>query len=144
VSEAITSLLCLCIQLCALIGHNSLILRITSQEYSADNVTVTVEWTQRTLYATYHVTVLPMVPIDLESTGSTSCQLTISYNAEYNLTVDTTAPCRPNTAVLIRLKYGEACPCMLLSLINWYWCYISHLYFGLNKIRRSSLQTWFT
>jgi hypothetical protein len=104
VSEIITSLQNLCIQFCALIDNYSLILRIISKEYSADNVTVTVEWTQQALYASYDVTVVPMVPIVL--TGSTSCQLTIPYNMEYNLIVEATAPCRPNTNASILLKHG--------------------------------------
>ena len=76
-----------------------------TSEYSADNVTVTVEWTQQ-VYTTYDVTVVPPVPIVF--TESTSCQLTISYNTEYNLTVEAAAPCRPNTTALLRLNYGEA------------------------------------
>ena len=89
------------------IDHNSPILRIVSQDYSSDNVTVTMEWDQETVYSTYIVTVVPLVPIVF--TGSTSCRLTIPYNTdhEYNLTVEAAAPCRPNTTASIRLKYGE-------------------------------------
>ena len=86
---------------------DNLTLRIASEDYSPDNVTVTVEWTQLAVYAKYTVTVVPLVPI--VSTGSTNCQLTISYNMEYNLTVEATiaAPCRLNATAVIRLKYGE-------------------------------------
>ena len=73
-------------------------------KYSADNVTITMEWSQLA-YATYRVTVVPAVSIVI--TGSTRCQLTIPYNMEYTLTIEATAPCRPNTTALIRLKYGE-------------------------------------
>ena len=79
-------------------------LRIVSVDYSADNVTVTVEWTQPAMYSTYTVTVVPLVPIVF--TGSTSCRLTIPYNMEYNVTLNASAPCRPNTTDNIRLKYG--------------------------------------
>ena len=75
-----------------------------SEYYSADNVTVTVEWTQL-VHATYSVTVVPPVPIVF--TGSISHQLTIPYNTEYNLTVEAAAPCRPNTTAFIRLNYSE-------------------------------------
>ena len=88
-----------------LIDHYTPTLWIASEDYSADNVTVTVEWNQPAVYSTYTVTVLPLVPIVF--TGSTSCRLTISYNMEYNLTVEAAAPCRPNTTASIRLKYGE-------------------------------------
>ena len=101
VSELITSLLALII---IIIGHYAPILRILSENFSADNVTVTVEWTHQP-YATYRVTVVPAVSIVI--TGSTRRQLTIPYNTEYTLTVEATAPCRPNTTALIRLKYGE-------------------------------------
>ena len=73
-------------------------------EYLTDNVTVTVEWTQQ-VYATYNVTVVPLVPIVF--TGSTSCQLTIPYNTEYNLTIEAAAPCRSNATAFIRLNYGK-------------------------------------
>ena len=64
-----------------------------------------MEWYQLTVYSTYTVTVVPLMPIVF--TGSTSCRLTIPYNTEYNLTVEAAAPCRPNTTASIRLKYGE-------------------------------------
>jgi hypothetical protein len=87
----------------ALIGHYPPTLRIISKDYSADNVTVTVEWSQQA-YVTYNVTVVPMISIVF--TGNTSCQLTIPYNMEYNLIVEATAPCRPNTTSSILLKHG--------------------------------------
>jgi hypothetical protein len=87
----------------ALVDHYSPTLRIISKDYSADNVTVTVEWTQQ-VYATYNITVVPMVSIVF--TGSTSRRLTIPYNKKYNLTVEATAPCRPNTTASILLKHG--------------------------------------
>ena len=73
-------------------------------EFSADNVTVTVEWIQQ-VYTTYDITVVPLVPI--EFTGNTSCQLTIPYNTEFKLTVEAAAPCRPNTTAFITLNYGK-------------------------------------
>ena len=78
--------------------------RVTSEEYSADNVTVTVEWPQQ-VYTTYDVTVVPLVPIVF--TGNTSCQLTIPYNTEYNVSIEAVAPCRSNTTTFTRLYYGE-------------------------------------
>ena len=75
-----------------------------SQEYKDDNVTVTVEWIQH-VYTVNEVTVVPLVP--LMSTGSTSRQLTIQYNTEYNLSLEATAPCRPNAITFIILNYGK-------------------------------------
>ena len=85
-------------------GNCTLTMRVISEEYLADNVTVTMEWTQQ-VHATYNVTVVPPVPI--VSTGSTSCQLTIPYNTEYNFSIEAVAPCRSNTVTFSRLYYGE-------------------------------------
>jgi hypothetical protein len=74
-------------------------------EYSAGNVTVTVEWTQQ-VYASYNIMVLPIPLVPIVFTGSTSRQLTIPYNTEHNLTVEAIAPCRPTTTAVIELKYG--------------------------------------
>ena len=79
-------------------------LGITSEEYKADNITVTVEWTQQ-VAAMYTVSVIPLAPINF--TGSTSRQLTISYNTVYNFSVEATAPCRTNATAFIGLNYGE-------------------------------------
>ena len=75
---------------------------IVSEDYGAANVTVTVEWTQL-VGAVYNIQILPSVVI---TRNMNSCQLTVPYNTEYNLTVEVSAPCRLNTTV-IRLYYGE-------------------------------------
>ena len=81
-------------------------LDVTSEEYEVDNITVIVEWTQQAILgAVYTVRVSP--PVSIMFTGSTSHQLTISYNTEYNLSVETTAPCRANATAFIGLSYGE-------------------------------------
>ena len=85
----------------------SLMLHITSEEYEADNVTVTVEWTQHYLGAVYNVAVVPSVPILLN--GTVGCRLTISYNTEYNLSVEATDLCgvsAANSPAYIGLRYG--------------------------------------
>ena len=91
-----------------------LTLGIVSEEYSADNVTVTVEWTQF-VYAIYNAIVVPTVPILF--IGSTSCRLTIPYNTEYNLTVEAAALCRPNATAFRRFYYGENIVLMSSRLI---------------------------
>ena len=77
-------------------------LRITSKVFRADNVTVTLEWSS-IFGASYIVKISPLMLV--MHTGNTSHQLTIPYNAEYNLTVETVAPCG-NTTALMGLKYG--------------------------------------
>ena len=75
-----------------------------SEEYSADNITVTVEWA-KLVGATYNTRVSPLVLITNEST---SLQLLLQYNIEYNLSVVTVAPCGDNATAVIALHYGEA------------------------------------
>ena len=81
-----------------------------SEDYQADNVTVTVKWDPAqqmdniiTLITTT-VTVSPLVPII--PTGNTSRELVISYNTEYNLSVVAVTACG-NAAATKKLNYGE-------------------------------------
>ena len=78
-----------------------------SEEYQADNVTVTVMWAPAELMddIIFSTKVSPLVPII--SIGSTSRQLIISYNTEYNLSVVAIALCGNATASKM-LNYGEA------------------------------------
>ena len=62
-----------------------------------------MEWTQQ-VEAMYDVRVVPPAPIVF--TGNTSCQLTLSYNIEYNLSVVAVTPCG-NAIAFTRLNYGE-------------------------------------
>lgn len=75
----------------------------TSEEYSADGVIVTVEWTQQ-VGALYDVTVVPVVPA-IMFTGNVSRQLTLSYNTDYNFSVVAITPCG-NATAFITLNYG--------------------------------------
>ena len=68
---------------------------------------MTVEWPQQE-GVVYSVTVLPWVP--MTGTGNTSRQLTISYNSEHNVTVETifnVASCRSSVTGFVVLYYGE-------------------------------------
>ena len=87
-----------------IIDHYVLTLWISSEEYSAANVTVTVEWTQL-VGAVYYVRVVPLVPVVY--TRDARYQLTIPYNTEYSFSIEAIIPCRPNTTADIELKYGE-------------------------------------
>ena len=82
-----------------------------SEDYQADNVTVTVKWdpaqqmdTTIITLITTTVTVSPLVPII--PTGNTSRELVISYNTEYNLSVVAVTACGNATASR-KLNYGE-------------------------------------
>jgi hypothetical protein len=79
-------------------------LSITSETYAVDNVTVTVEWTQK-VGAMYIPIIIPQAAS--VSTGSNSRRLTLSYNTGYNFSVlVATTPCDPATAAFIQLNYG--------------------------------------
>ena len=70
-----------------------------------------MKWTQAELaqqvHASYLSTVVPS-DVSIITTGSTSRQLTIPYNMEYNLSIVATTPCRPNATAVIKLDYGLA------------------------------------
>ena len=79
-------------------------LSIVSETFSIDNVTVTVEWTQK-LGAVYTTTILPQAASS--SNGCNSLRLTLSYNTGYNFSVEAATPCDLATTVaFIELNYG--------------------------------------
>ena len=86
-------------------------MNISEEHYETDNITVTVQWTQQ-VGVTYSIKVSPLVPILVS--GGTSHRLIISYNTEYNFSVEAVGPCRPNATVIIRLRYG-----MVILAVVW-------------------------
>ena len=76
---------------------------ITSEEYKADNIAVIVEWTQIG-GVSYNVSVIPMVLVTVMR--STSVRLILSYNIEYNVSLEAFGICQ-NVAASIQLFYGE-------------------------------------
>ncbi|MCG8626759.1 MAG: hypothetical protein MJE68_32755 [Proteobacteria bacterium] len=79
-------------------------MQVISENYSPDNVTVTVAWIQQA-GAMYDIGIVPPAPI--VSTGNVNSQLTVVYNTEYNLSVVAFTPCG-NTTAFITLLYGKA------------------------------------
>ena len=76
------------------------------EEFGANNVTVTVEWTREEI-ATYQIIIAP--EILLTFTGESSIQLILPYNNKYNLSVKCTLPCQDQacTPSHVLLFYGE-------------------------------------
>ena len=64
---------------------------------------VTVEWAPQAGVSHYIARLSPMAPSFF--TGSTSLQLMLLYNTEYNLSVVAITPCE-NAISFIRLHYG--------------------------------------
>jgi DNA-directed RNA polymerase subunit K/omega len=81
------------------LDHYTPTLLVALEEFSANNITVTVEWDQQ-VGATYYVRVFPRVPFP----GN---QLVLQYNTQYNLSVVASTPCTISTA-MIELNYGES------------------------------------
>ena len=77
---------------------------VTSEEFGADNITVTVKWTQEE-GVTYQIIVVPQIPINF--TGESSIQLILLYNINYNLRVETALPCQRQAHSHVQLFYGE-------------------------------------
>lgn len=76
----------------------------TSEEFGADNVTVTVEWTQEE-GAIYRIIIVPQEPMTF--TGDSSIQLTLLYNINYSVSVAAALPCQYQAHGHIMLFYGE-------------------------------------
>lgn len=83
------------------LDHYTPTLLVSSEEFRANNVTVTVEWDQQ-VGAMYYVRVLPLVPFEIPSN-----QLVLQYNTQYNLSVVASTTCTNSTAT-IGLNYGES------------------------------------
>ena len=79
-------------------------MRVSDEHYETDHVIVTVEWTPQE-GVTYTTSVSPLTSITV--TGSSSRQLTILYNTDYNFSVEAAPPCGPNPTAIIALNYGE-------------------------------------
>ena len=77
---------------------------LLNPHYGSDNVTVTVKWTQQE-GAMYNIRISPLAPV-LITNGSTSGQIMVLYNKEYNLTVVAVTTCG-NATTSMRLNYGE-------------------------------------
>ena len=79
----------------------------TSEEYRADSIAVMiiVEWTQWE-GVSYNITIVPMVPMIY--TGSTSVQLTVSYNTKYNVSLEGSTVCQSIGSSSITLFYGKS------------------------------------
>ena len=73
-----------------------------------------MEWTPRE-GVTYTTSVSPLTSITV--TGSSSRRLTISYNTNYNLSVEAAPPCRPNPTAVITLNYGEGYVLIISEII---------------------------
>ena len=84
-------------------------MKTISKEFGAENVTVTVEWTQQAAVM-YTPRIVPLafnMSFPISSSSSQQVQLILSYNIHYNLSVEASAPCRPNATGFIELYYGE-------------------------------------
>ena len=79
-------------------------LEIISKQFGADNVMVTVEWTEQSA-VNYTTRILPSA-IEVIS-NSQQAQLILLYNTSYNFSVEAYAPCRPNATGFIEFYYGE-------------------------------------
>ena len=74
------------------------------EEFSVNNVTVTVEWTQQ-VGAVYNTTVSPPVLVPVIFNGGSNLQLLLEYNTEYSLSVIVVTPCG-NVTTFTTLNYG--------------------------------------
>ena len=90
----------------ATVGNDSV--GITSKEYyqGIDFVTVSLRFAQQK-YVSYGVSVMPQVPVTFNGNLHDIVQLTLSYNTNYTLQVETAVLCRKNVTTSIILHFGE-------------------------------------
>ena len=76
----------------------------TFEEYNTDYVTFLLEWTHQG-GVSYNITTVPMAP--MTDSGRTSVLLIVSYNTEYNVSVEAATVCQRVAVSHIQLFYGE-------------------------------------
>ena len=84
---------------------NSSIMNITSEQFEDDHIKVTVNLFQQR-YISYSVITTPVTSA-IFTNGSTSFQMTLSYNQKYNLAVEVSALCKDNTTTYTQFYYGK-------------------------------------
>ena len=66
------------------------IVSVIEQHYSAESVTITLEWSQgEDILYDFTVLTSPQAPVLTNGTTSTRAQLLLSYNTQYNVSVVT-------------------------------------------------------
>ena len=81
-------------------------MNITSEQFEDDHIKVTVNLFQQR-YVSYHIVITTPLMSAILINGSTSFQLTLSYNLKYNLSVMVSAPCKDNTTIYTQFYYGK-------------------------------------
>ena len=78
-------------------------IEVESEEFQSENVTITLKWAQGD-NEFYNVAVVPHMPV--QYTGSTTLELTLLYNIQYNMSI-VAFLCEYNTTDIIELLYGK-------------------------------------
>lgn len=77
-----------------------------SEEYRADRVTVTVDWTQEAVL--YNITIINIIPeVPVYYIGRTQVNLTLMYNTKYNMSLQAASVCENRVAGHLQLFYGK-------------------------------------
>ena len=87
-----------------LIGVTSPKSSIVSEELSANNISVTVEWTLEE-GVEYNISVIPLAPVAIIE--NFIVQLILLYNTEYNVSLETFTACQREASSVVQLFYGE-------------------------------------
>ena len=83
--------------------------KVDSEKFKSENVTIILKWAQGD-NEFHNVSVYPYVPIHY--IGSTTIELTLLYNVQYNVSI-VAYLCEYNTTDVIKLLYGK---CLILKL----------------------------
>ena len=76
------------------------------EQFGVDSVTVVLQWTEElnNLLVTYDVRVEPMAHVDI---GNNRANLTLSYNAPYNVSVVADVCGRFNGSTIVTVNYSK-------------------------------------
>ena len=80
-------------------------IRLRSEQFEIDNVTIDLEWNGSDSQVFYNVTTSPQLSVTFNR--STSIELMVPYNTFYNVSVTPYLCRRVGTTTLIQLNYSE-------------------------------------
>ena len=95
--------------------------QVLSEKFKNNGVTVTIEWTEESSHYLYNIiNVMPQPAMEpVFSIGSTTAELNVLYDVEYNVTITAIPLCgRKNVTSTIQLLYGECIIIIVLIVLS--------------------------
>ena len=80
-------------------------IQVESEVFHDENITIVLNWAQRD-NEFYSASIVPSVPMLLDTSGSMTAQLTLQYNTHYSVSI-VAFLCEYNTTDVVDLYYGK-------------------------------------